>query len=266
MIMSDAYRKGFVIDLEGALLERGQLAHGAVELVQKLQLSHQPHRFLSDQRYGSAREVGLRLRRLGLRIDEARVFTAATATARFLGRQEPGGTAFVIGDGGLVTALHRSGFALDDRDPNYVIVGEGDALSMGALQKAVNLVRGGAKLIAASLDPSIATNDGLAPGSGAIVSALETATGRKALLLGRSSPIAVCEALRDLSTAANQTVLITNKMDPDVLTGLQLGIATVLVMGHHSAAELKAFAYRPTLVVKSLADLLEHELLQAPAA
>ena len=262
MIMSDAYRKGFVIDLEGTLLDRGQLAAGAVELVQRLQLSHQPHRFLSDQRYGTPREIGLRLRRLGLRIDEARVFTAATATARFLGRQEPGGTAFVIGDGGLVTALQRAGFAIDDRDPNYVIVAEGDALSTSLLQRAVNLVRGGAKLIAAHLDPGVR----VAPGSASIVSALETATGRQALPLGRSSPIAVCEATRELSTAPNQTVLITDKMDPDVLTGLQLGIQAVLVMGHHTPAELKSFAYRPTLVVKSLAELLEHELLEAPAA
>lgn len=266
MIMSDAYRKGYLIDLEGTLLDRGQLAAGAVELVQRLQLSHQPHRFLSDQRYGSSREIGLRLRRMGLRIDEARVFSAATATARFLGRQEPGGTAFVIGDGGMVTALQRAGFAIDDRDPNYVVVAEGDVLSMSLLQRAVNLVRGGAKLIAASLDPNVATRDGVAPGSGAIVSALETATGRKALSLGRSSPIAVCEAARELGTAPNQTVLITDRMDPDVLTGLQLGIQTVLVLGHHTPADLKSFAYRPTLVVKSLADLLEHELLQAPAA
>lgn len=266
MIMSDAYRKGFVIDLEGALLQRGQLAPGAVELVQRLQLTHQPHRFLSDQRYGSPREIGLRMRRLGLRIDEGRVFTSAMATARFLGRQEPGGTAFVIGDGGLVTALQRAGFAIDDQDPSYVVVAEGDVLSMSLLQRAVNLVRGGAKLIAASLDPSVATRDGVAPGSGAIVSALETATGRKALSLGRSSPIAVCEAVRDLSTASSQTLLITDKMDPDVLTGLQLGVQPVLVLGHHTPAELKSFAYRPALVVKSLAELLEHELLQAPAA
>jgi NagD protein len=266
MIMADAYRKGFLIDLEGALLERGQPARGALELVQRLQLAHQPHRFISDQRYGAPRELALRLRRQGLRLDEGRIFTSATATARFLGRQEPGGTAFLIGDGGLRQALQRSGFAIDDRDPNYVVVAEGDALSMSLLQRAVNLVRGGAKLIAASLDPSVATHDGIAPGSGAIVSALETATGRKALSLGRLSPVAVCEATRDLATAPAQTVLITDKMDPDVLVGLQLGLVTVLVLGAHDLADLKAFPYKPTLVVKSLADLLEHELLQAPAA
>jgi NagD protein len=266
MIMADAYRKGFLIDLEGTLLERGQPARGANDLVQRIQLAHQPHRFISDQRYGAPREVGLRLRRQGLKLDEARIFTSATATARFLGRQEPGGTAFVIGDGGLVQALQRSGFAIDDQSPDYVIVAEGDALSMSLLQRAVNLVRGGAKLIAASLDPSVATRDGIAPGSGAIVSALETATGRKALSLGRLSPISVCEAQRDVSTSAAQTVLITDKMDPDVLVGLQLGVVTVLVLGNYTLADLKTFPYKPTLVVKSLADLLEHELLQAPAA
>lgn len=266
MIMSDAYRKGFLIDLEGALLERGQPAPGAAELVQHLQLSHQPHRFISDQRYGTAKELGVRLRRLGFRLDEARIFTSATATARFLARQEPGGTAFVIGDGGMINALQRAGFAVDDQHPDYVVVAEGDALSMSLLQRAVNLVRAGAKLIAASLDPAVATRDGIAPGSGAIVSALETATGRKALSLGRMSPVTVCEASRDLGTSPSQTILITDKMDPDVLTGLQLGVVTVLVMGSYTLGELKAFPYKPSLIVKSLADLLGHELLQAPAA
>src|SRR5260221_1079645 len=243
MIMTDAYRKGFLIDLEGTLLERGQPARGALELVQRLQLCHQPHRFISDQRYGAPRELGLRLRRQGLRLDEGRIFTSATATARFLARQEPGGTAFVIGDGGLIQALQRNGFPVDDRDPHYVVVADGDALSMSLLQRGVDLVRGGAKLIAASPDPNVARRDGVAPGSGAIVSALETATGRKALSLGRLSPIAVCEAARGLSNAASQTVLITDKMDPDVLTGLQLGIVTVLILGSNSAAELKSFPY-----------------------
>jgi NagD protein len=266
MIMADAYRKGFLIDLEGTLLHRGQPAPGATELVQRLQLSHQPHRFITDQRFGTPKELALRLRRQGLRLDEARIFTSALATARFLARQEPGGTAFVIGDGGLIQALQRNGFAVDDQNPNYVIVGDGDALSMSLLQRAVNLIRGGAKLIAASLDPSISTREGVAPGSGAIVSALETATGRKALSLGRMSPITVCEATRDIATTPQQTILLTGKMDPDVLTGLQLGLVTVLVQGSYAAAELSAFPYKPSLVVKTLDTLLEHELLQAPAA
>lgn len=266
MLMSDAHRKGFLIDLEGALLDRGQPARGAVELIHRLQASHLPHRFISDQRYGAPRELGLRLRRQGLRLEEARIFTSAIATARFLARQEPGGTAFVIGDGGLVHALQRNGFAIDDREPDYVVVAEGDVFSMSLIQRAVNLVRAGAKLVAASLDPSTPTQDGVAPGSGAIVSALETATGRKALPLGRMSATAVCEAARDLGAASPQTVLITDKMDPDVLTGLQLGVVTVLVLGRHTYSDLKAFPYKSAIVVKSLTDLLEHDLLQAPAA
>jgi NagD protein len=266
MIMSDAYRKGFLIDLEGALLARGLPAPGAAELVKRLQLSHQPHRFISDQRYGTPKELGVRLRRLGIRLDETRILTSATATARFLARQEPGGTAFVIGDGGMVQALQRAGFAVDDQHPDYVVVAEGDAMSSGLLQRAVNLVRAGAKLIAASLDPAVATRDGIAPGSGAIVSAIETATSRKALSLGRMSPVTVCDAAREIGTTPGRTILITDKMDPDVLTGLQLGVVTVLVMGSYTLAELKSFPYKASLVVKSLADLLGHELLQAPAA
>lgn len=259
MILADAYRKGFLIDLEGALLLRGQPAPGADELVQRLQLAHQPHRFVSDQRYGTPRQTCLLLRRQGLRLDELRVFTAASAAARFLARQAPGGKAFVLGDGGTVTALQRQGFVLDDQEPDYVVVAEGDVLSTSLLHRAINLVRSGAKLVSTC-------HDGGAPSSTAIVAALETATGRKALPLGRASPSVVCEAARDLGTSPGQTILITTSMQPDVLTGLQLGLVTVLVMGGHSPSDLRSYPFKPTHVVKSLRELADHALLQEPAA
>lgn len=261
MILADAYRKGFLIDLEGALLLRGQPAPGADELVQRLQLAHQPHRFVSDQRYGTPRQTCLLLRRQGLRLDELRVFTAASAAARFLARQAPGGKAFVLGDGGIVTALQRQGFVLDDQEPDYVVVAEGDVLSTSLLHRAINLVRGGAKLVSTCLD-----GGGGAPSSTAIVAALETATGRKALPLGRASPSVVCEAARDLGTSPGQTILITSLMQPDVLTGLQLGLVTVLVLGGHSQSDLRSYPFKPTHVLKSLRELVDHALLQEPAA
>jgi NagD protein len=171
----------------------------------------------------------------------------------------------VIGNGGIATALERHGFAVDDREPDYVVVGEGNVLSMTVLQKAVTFIRAGAKLVAASLDPNVSTQEGVGPGSGAIVSALETATGRKALPLGRLSPAAVCEAAHELGTHARQTVLITDKMEPDVLTGLQLGLTTVLVLdGATAYSQLRHFAFKPSVAVRSVAALLEHELLEAP--
>lgn len=262
-MLTEVQRRGFLIDLEGTLLHQSQPAKGAFELLQRLQAAHQPCRLITDH-HGSARELCIRLRRQGLFVDETRLFTSATAMARFLSRQQPGGTAYVIGNGGIASALERHGFAIDDREPDYVVVGEGNVLSMSVLQRAVTCVRAGAKLVATCLEPNVTTLDGVGPGSGAIVSALETATGRKALLLGRSSPASVCEAAHELGTHPRHTVLITDKMEPDVLTGLQLGLTTVLVLdGATAYSQLRNYAFKPSVMVRSIAALLEHEVLEA---
>ncbi len=254
-------KTGFLIDMDGVIYRGHRPIRGAAEFIARLQALGHPFLFLTNNSQRSRRDIRLRLRRMEMEVEEGHVFTCAMATARFLARQHPGGTAYVIGEGGLLNALHRNGYAVDDQRPDYVIVGEGKTLSMEMLEKAVTFVNDGARLIATNLDPNCPTERGMRPGCGAIVRAIEAATGRTALALGKPSPITMCEAARELGTPPERTVVIGDTMATDILGGVQLGYTTVLVLsGGTSKKEVQDFAYRPTLVVDSIADLLSDQL------
>lgn len=260
-------KTGFLIDMDGVIYRGERPIRGAAEFIARLQAERHPFLFLTNNSQRSRRDIQLRLTRMGIDIEERHVFTCAMATARFLARQHPGGTAYVIGEGGLLNALHRNGYAIDDQQPDYVIVGEGKTLSMEMLEKAVTFVNDGARLIATNLDPNCPTARGMRPGCGAIVRAIEAATGRTALALGKPSPITMCEAARELGTPPERTVVIGDTMATDVLGGVQLGYTTVLVLsGGTRKSELDEYAYRPTHVVKSIGDLLEPEWFTRIAA
>jgi NagD protein len=257
------HKNGFLIDMDGVIYRGSRPIRGAAEFIAHLQATDQPFLFVTNNSQRSRRDICLRLRRMDIHIDESHVFTCAMATARFLARQHPRGTAFVIGEGGLLNALHLHGYAVDDHNPDYVIVGEGKVLSMDLLEKAVNHVNRGARLIATNLDVNCPTEKGMRPGCGAIVSVLEAATGRKALALGKPSPITMREAARELGSP-ERIVVVGDTMETDILGGVQLGYTTVLVLsGGTKRASLEDFAFRPTYVVKSIAELLDHELLQS---
>jgi NagD protein len=178
------------------------------------------------------------------------------ATARFLARQKPNGTAFVIGEGGLLTALHNNGYAIVDRDPDYVVVGEGRTFTFESIEAALNMVLGGAKLVATNMDPNCPTQHGMRPGCGAVVAMLEAAGGVKAFSVGKPSPVMLRGARKELGLTSAQTVVIGDTMDTDILGGAQLGYKTVLVLsGTTSRDDLGRYAYRPDLVVESIADL-----------
>jgi len=260
-------KAGFLIDMDGVIYRGRKPIRGAAELIERLLDEQYPFLFLTNNSQRSRRDIQLRLKHMGIRIEERHVFTCAMATARFLARQNPGGTAYVIGEGGLLNALHVNGYAVDDLHPDYVIVGEGKTLSMDMLEKAVTFVNEGARLIATNMDPNCPTERGMRPGCGAIVRAIEAATGRTALALGKPSPITMCEAARELGTLPERTVVIGDTMETDILGGVQLGFSTVLVLsGGTRRSELNEFAYRPTHVVKSIGDLLQRELFGTIAA
>ncbi|HVY40545.1 MAG TPA: TIGR01457 family HAD-type hydrolase [Polyangia bacterium] len=253
---------GFLIDMDGVIYRGKRAIPGAAKFIGHLQRFQIPFRFLTNNSQRSRRDVCVRLARMGIPIQEDKVFTCAIATARFLARQKPKGTAYVIGEGGLLTALHHNGFAIDDQRPDYVIVGEGKTLNMEMLDRAVTLINNGARLVATNLDPNCPTESGMRAGCGAIVSILEAATGRKALGIGKPSPITVQEAARELGTAPSRTVMIGDTMETDILGGVQLGFQTVLVLSGATKKEhLDQFAYQPTYVVKSVQDLLDHPLV-----
>ncbi len=255
---------GYLIDMDGVVYRGSQLLPGAEEFIGELRRADVPFRFLTNNSQRSRRDVAIKLRRLGIDVEEEHVFTCAIATARFLASQKPHGTAYVIGEGGLLTALHNNGYAIVDRDPDYVVVGEGRTLTFEMLETALGMIGGGAKLVATNLDASCPTQHGLRPGCGAIVAMLETASGVRAFSVGKPSPLMMRAARKEIGLRADQTVMIGDTMETDILGGTQLGYRTVLVLsGGTARADLARYAYQPDLVVESIADLVHARLVEA---
>lgn len=251
-------KHGYLIDMDGVLYRGSVLIPGADQFIGQLRKRNIPFRFLTNNSQRTRLDVVAKLARMGIEVEEEHVFTCAMATARFLAQQKPGGTAFVIGEGGLLTALHQNGYAVVDHDPDYVVVGEGRTFNLELVETAVRLINKGAKLIATNLDPNCPTHNGIRPGCGALVALLETATGVKAFSVGKPSPIMMRAARKELNLTTDETTMIGDTMETDILGGVQLGFHTVLVLsGGTRADDLERFAYRPDIVVDSLASLVK---------
>ena len=180
------------------------------------------------------------------------------ATARYLARRKPGGTAFVIGEGGLLTALHRNGYSVVDQSPDYVVVGEGRTVTLEMLETAVQMIFDGARLVATNLDPNCPTKTGTRPGCGATIAYLEAATGTRAFSCGKPSPIMMREARKELGVSTSETIMIGDTMETDILGGVQMGYRTILVLsGTTLRADVKNCAFNPDLVLNSVAELAD---------
>ncbi len=251
-------RYGFLIDMDGVIYRGNTLIPGADRFIALLLEHGIPFRFLTNNSQRTRRDVATKLARLGVKAPEDHVFTCAMATARFLAKQRPGGTAFVIGEGGLLQALHYNGFSIVDQDPDYVVVGEGKTVTHEMLETAVHLIMRGAKLIATNLDPNCPTQNGLRSGCGATVAFLETATGIRAFSVGKPSPVMMRLSRNELRTASSRTVMIGDTMETDILGGVQMGYRTVLVLsGGTKREDLNRHAYRPDIIIDSVANLVE---------
>lgn len=251
-------RHGFLIDMDGVIYRGRQLIPGADRFIQSLLDRGVPFAFLTNNSQRTRRDVVRKLAGMGIVVQEQHIFTCAMATARFLAAQKPQGTAYVIGEGGLLQALHANGYAIVDDDPDYVVVGEGRTFTMEMLETAVRMILRGSKLIATNLDPNCPTAQGLRPGCGAIVAMLEAATGLKAFSVGKPSPVMMRTARKELGLATAETIVIGDTMETDILGGVSMGYRTVLVLsGSTSAADLARYAYRPDLIVGSIAELCD---------
>jgi NagD protein len=249
-------KHGFLIDMDGVLYRGSELIAGADYFIRKLRERQIPFRMLTNNSQRTRRDVVAKLARLGIEVEETHIFTSAMATARFLAQQKPGGTAFVIGEGGLLNALHQNGYAVVDHDPDYVVVGEGRTFNLELVEAAVRMVLGGAKLIATNLDPNCPTQDGLRPGCGAMVAMLELAAGVKAFSAGKPSSIMMRAARKELGLTTDETTMIGDTMETDILGGVQLGFHTILVLsGGTRREDLARYAYRPEVIVESVGDL-----------
>lgn len=255
--------------MDGVLYRGSALIPRADEFIRTLRERDIPFRLLTNNSQRTRRDVVARLTRMGIDVEDEHVFTSAMATARFLAEQKPGGTAFVIGEGGLLTAMHQYGYAIVDHDPDYVVVGEGRTFNLELVEQAVRMILQGAKLIATNLDPNCPVQNGLRPGCGAMVAMLEIATGVKAFSVGKPSPVMMRAARKELGLATAETTMIGDTMETDILGGVQLGFHTVLVLsGGTSRDDLSRYAYRPELVVESLAelaDILDRQEWSGPA-
>jgi len=249
-------KQGFLIDMDGVIYRGNQLIPGAAEFIHSLQREGLPYLFLTNNSQRTRRDVAAKLLRLGIQVPEETVFTCAMATARYLARQKPGGTAYVIGEGGLLNALHRNGFAIVDSDPDYVVVGENRTFNCEMVDRAVQFILNGAKLISTNPDPNCPTSTGTRIGCGAIVAMLETATGREALHIGKPSPLMMRAARKELLIDAAHTTMIGDTMETDILGGMQMGYRTILVLsGGTKREDLHQFSYQPDHVIASVADL-----------
>ncbi len=249
-------RPGILIDMDGVIYRGSELIPGADRFIQALKEQDIPFLFLTNNSQRTRRDVRMKLTRMGIDVEEHHIFTCAMATARFVAKHRPGGTAYVIGESGLLQALHQNGYAIVDHDPDFVIVGEGRTVTLDALEQAVTMVLGGAKLIATNLDPNCPTNTGTRPGCGATVAYIETATGMTAFSCGKPSPIMMRAARKELDLPTAATVMIGDTMSTDILGGVQMGYRTILTLtGTTSRDDLPEFAYGPDAVINSIASI-----------
>jgi NagD protein len=252
---------GYLIDMDGVIYRGGELIEGADRFIAELQSQDVPFLFLTNNSQRTRRDVAKKIERLGIRVSESHVYTCAMATARFLASQKPNGTAYVIGEGGLLTALHKNGVSIVDKDPDYVVVGEGRSLNFEMAEQALRMILGGAKLVATNMDPNCPTQNGLRPGCGAVVAMLEAASGVKAFSVGKPSPIMLRAARKEMGLSTDETVVIGDTMETDILGGTQLEYKTILVLsGSTSEKDLRNYAYQPDLIVPSLAELSHAEV------
>lgn len=253
-------RLGFLLDMDGVIYWGDQPIPGAADFVQSLREQEIPFLFLTNNSASSPRDYVVKLQKMGMELEEQHFYTCAMATMEFLQQQKPQGTAFVIGEGGLVSALHQAGYGITTRQPDYVIVGEGSTLNFEMAEKAMMMLLNGAHLIATNLDVSCPTDGGSRPGCGAVVAMLEAATGRRAFSVGKPSPFMMRAARKRLGLRTAETIMVGDTMETDIRGGLELGFHTILVLtGSTSPAGLTGYPFRPTLVADSVAhvDLAE---------
>jgi NagD protein len=243
--------------MDGVLVREGIMVPGADQFVNALLEGGRSFLVLTNNSMYTPRDLSARLATSGLDIPEQALWTSALATARFLDSQRPGGTAFAIGEAGLTTALHDIGYILTDRAPDYVVLGETRAYSFANITTAIRLVAAGARFIATNPDPTGPSPAGLLPACGSVAALITRATGVDPYFVGKPNPLMVREGLNTLGAHSETTVMVGDRMDTDMLAGIEAGLETILVLsGMTESDAVERFPYRPTRIVDSVADLI----------
>jgi NagD protein len=247
----------WLMDMDGVLVHEDQAIPGADAWVARLRELGMPFLVLTNNSIYTERDLAARLRASGIDVPEDRIWTSALATARFLEDQRPGGSAFVIGEAGLTTALHNAGYTLTDRGADYVVLGETRTYSFERITQAIRLVAGGARFIATNPDPTGPSIDGPLPATGSVAALISRATGIEPYYIGKPNPLMMRSALNAIDAHSESAAMVGDRMDTDVISGMEAGMHTVLVLtGSTARADAERFPYRPSRIVDSIADLL----------
>jgi NagD protein len=249
-------KKGYIIDMDGVIYHGDRLLPGVKEFVEWLYREDKKFLFLTNASGKSPKELQLKLKRMGLDVSEGHFYTSALATAKFLNSQNPGCSAYVIGDPGLYNALHDVGITVSDVDPDYVVIGETSSYNYEKLCKAVCLVRDGAKLIGTNSDLTGPSEQGILPACRALVAPIELATGKSAYYVGKPNPLMMRTGLRMLGVHSEETAMIGDRMDTDIIAGIESGLDTVLVLSGVTTREtVENYPYRPRIILNGVGDI-----------
>ena len=256
--MSKREIRSWLMDMDGVLVHEEDAIPGADEFLARLRERGIPFLVLTNNSIYTRRDLAARLLASGLEVPEDAIWTSALATARFLEDQRPGGSAFVIGEAGLTTALHAAGYTLTERDPDYVVLGETRTYSFERITRAIRLVEAGARFIATNPDATGPTPDGPLPATGSVAALISRATGAEPYFVGKPNPLMMRSALNAIDAHSETAAMIGDRMDTDIVSGLEAGMETVLVLsGLTTRAEAERFPYRASRIVDSIADLID---------
>lgn len=250
-------KEGFIIDMDGVIYHGNKLLPGVNEFVSWMENTGKKYLFLTNASERTPKELHEKLKRLGINVGEDHFYTSALATASFLASQKPDGSAYIIGDAGLIHALYSAGYTINNVNPDYVVVGDTHGYNFEKIELAVNLVRKGARLIGTNPDISGPVETGITPSTKALIAPIEIASGKEAYFVGKPNPLMMRIALKKLGTKREDAIVIGDRMDTDIRCGLESEIDTLLVLsGITSADDIDKFPYRPHYVLNGVIELI----------
>ncbi len=251
-------KKGFICDMDGVIYHGNMILPGVKDFVNWLIENNKKFIFLTNSPERTPHELSMKLARMGLEVSASHFYTSAMATAEFLHSQKPDCTAYVIGEAALTKAMYDKKIYMNDVNPDYVVLGETRSYSFEKIEKAIELVRKGAKLIGANPDTVGVTEKGIMPATGALISPIEIATGKKAYFVGKPNPVMLRHGLKMIGCHSEDIAFIGDRMDTDIIAGIESNLDTVLVLSGVTALEdIESFPYRPKYVLSGIAELME---------
>ena len=256
-VSDDSEIEHYLIDMDGVLVHEQNALPGAGEFLQRITRAGKRFLVLTNNSIYTPRDLRARLAAGGLEVPAEALWTSALATAQFLVDQRPGGTAFVVGEAGLTTALHDAGYVLTDRRPDYVVIGETRTYSFEAITRAIRLVDGGARFIVTNPDATGPSPEGVLPAAGSVAALITHATGKTPYFVGKPNPLMIRAGLNTIGAHSETTAMIGDRMDTDVVAGMEAGLHTILVLsGVTTAGDMDRYPYRPSQVVDGVGDIV----------